>query len=320
MNGIIFDIKTFAIHDGPGIRTTVFLKGCPLRCRWCHNPEGLTQTRRVWHFEQQCIHCGACVSCCPHNAIINVDKGNLALDLNRCNHCGYCIDVCPTTSNRFDSQRMTVKQVLDRVLEDRVFYRGSSGGVTLSGGEPTFQSVFALELLKKIKEAGVSTAIETSMCCASDVWDKFIPLVDQFIVDLKCFDDKKHQEYTGASNQRILDNFRLLALKKKRILVRIPLIPGMTATEDNISAIARFVVKVRSDIPIELINYNPLAINKYSLLGVDYCVDAETTSFSSAEMTHFYDLIRNQKAVAYTDYQESSDVDLVHDTDTSYTY
>ena len=300
MDGIVFDIKTFAIHDGPGIRTTVFLKGCPLRCRWCHNPEGLAVRSGVWHFEKQCIHCMQCMACCPQQAIAQESDGTLWIRYDSCDDCGSCVQICPTTANCFDSRTMTVEQVVEQVLDDRVFYQGSQGGVTLSGGEPTAQSAFALALLRRLKEEGISTAIESCMYCPSQLWREFFPLVDQFIVDIKCFDSEEHRVFTGVDNALILDNFRHLAAEKQKILVRIPLIPGMTATTENLSQIAAFVVQVRSDIPIELMNYNPLAVNKYRLMGREYCISPEVKPYTRAELDTFYAVLQAEGAVCCT--------------------
>lgn len=296
MEAAVFDIKTFAIHDGPGIRTTVFLKGCPLRCRWCHNPEGLTASRRVWHFESRCIRCGICAESCPQNAVSVSASGEIKIDSELCSHCGVCAERCPTTAFCYDSRIMTVDDVLSQVSDDLVFYRGSHGGVTLSGGDPTFQHGFSLALLRCLKEKGISTAIESCMYCPSEVWQRFFPLTDSFIVDLKCFDPVLHKEWTGVDNALILQNFRLLAENKDSILVRIPLIPGMTATEENLSAIARFVVQTRPDIPIELINYNPLGANKYKLLNRTYCVSPDTKPYAAAELEVFYSYLTHEGA------------------------
>lgn len=297
MNATIFDIKTFAIHDGPGIRTTVFLKGCPLRCRWCHNPEGLSARPSVWHFENQCIRCGRCVVSCPQQAIRRDETGAPMPERGICLRCGSCVQACPTNAMCFDSRELSAEQVLEQVLDDAVFYRQSQGGVTLSGGEPTFQHEFALELLSRLKDAGISTTMESCMYCPGEIWTKFFPLVDQFIVDLKCFDEQRHRAFTGVSNRLILDNFRLLAAAKKHILVRIPLIPTMTATEENLSQIAAFVVSVRPDIPIELMNYNPLAPGKYRLMGKDYCLEPDTQPFTEPEMDAFYSCLQAEHAV-----------------------
>lgn len=292
--GTIFDIKTFAIHDGPGIRTTVFLKGCPLRCCWCHNPEGLTKQINVWHFSSKCMNCGRCFEACPSGAI--AEKGPVEINRSLCRRCGACVHACPTAALAFDGRSVTVDTVMKAVLEDQTFYRASHGGMTLSGGEPTSQPEFATALLLRGKEAYIHTAIESCMYCDSNIWMRFIPLVDQFIVDIKCFDTEKHYQYTGVHNEVILDNFKKIAAEKEQILVRIPLMKQMTGTEENIRAIAAFVRSVRADIPIELINYNPLASGKYHIMGQPYCYQADVTPFSREEMGRFYGMVQAEGA------------------------
>ena len=290
-SGIVFDIKTFAIHDGPGIRTTVFLKGCPLRCLWCQNPEGLEIQPQIWHFPAKCIGCKQCEAVCPHNAIEVGTEHWINREL--CCRCGLCADTCVTNSLAFDSKEMTVDEVTGRVLEDVVFYRNSHGGVTLSGGEATFQYSFSLALLQEFKRKNLHTAIESCMHCSPDVWKQFFPLIDKFIVDLKCMDSNQHKAFTGMDNHMILENFRILAENKEDILVRIPMIPGMTATHENVAAISSFVYSIRKTIPVELINYNPLAPGKYRIMGKQYCLDSDCNPLSRARLAELEEVVRD---------------------------
>ena len=280
--GVIFDVKTFAIHDGPGIRTTVFLKGCPLRCKWCHNPEGLSASPQIWHFPAKCIGCGQCVQSCPHGAVRA--RADAWIDPARCTGCGRCVETCSTTALCYDGRRVSAEEIAEQVSSDAVFYTASGGGVTLSGGEPTFQPAFALELLRLLKARGLHTGMESCMYCSPEVWRQFLPLVDQFIVDLKCLDPLQHRQLTGVENHVILDNFRTLAQCREQILVRTPLIPGMTATAENLDAIAAFVASVRADIPMELMNYNPLAPGKYRLMGKSYPIAPDVQPFTKTEL------------------------------------
>lgn len=282
IEGVIFDIKAFAIHDGPGIRTTIFLKGCPLRCKWCHNPEGLSAKPQLWHFPSKCIGCGACVRACPCGAV-RAQPDNW-IDRLRCDNCGRCADACSAAALCYDGRRVAVDEIVERAVSDEVFYQTSGGGVTLSGGEPTFQPEFALELLRQMKQRGLNTTIESCMYCRREVWQEFIPLVDQFIVDLKCMDSEQHKQLTSVDNQIILDNFRILAAQKEKILVRTPLIPGMTSDSENLCRIASFVASVRADIPMELMNYNTLAPGKYRLMGETYVPGDKIRPFGKMEL------------------------------------
>lgn len=294
MQGTIFDIKSFAIHDGSGIRTTVFLKGCPLRCRWCHNPEGLSPRPQKWWFANKCIGCRLCVAACKNGALHHTQEDGTSIDRELCKGCGMCVSACPTEALCYDGYQTDSDAVIAKVLEDRVFYRNSGGGVTLSGGEPTMQSAFALEILRGLHRGGIQTGIETCMYCPQDVWREFVDTVDEFMVDIKCFDADLHKKYTGVNNDGIMDNFCYLATHRDRVLVRIPLIPGMTAKEENLRDIARFVHGVNPELRIELMNYNPLAVGKYRLMKKDYCLDDEVRPYSTDELDKFCCIIEKE--------------------------
>ena len=295
MNGNVFDIKKFAVHDGPGIRTTLFLKGCPLKCIWCHNPEGIDTSRSLWYFEKKCIKCDACLTACTYNALSSIPEDVAYIKINQmnCIRCGSCVEVCPTSAIRFDSYEADVETVVETLLQDKSFYAKSGGGITISGGDPLFQADFSKAVLYECKEANIHTAIETSMCARRELLESFIGLVDLFIVDIKLFDPNEHKKYTGADNKLILSNFEMLSHNKQKILVRIPLIPQITTTSKNIESIGRFVFETSPETAIELINFNPLAENKYRLLGQDYRFLAGMKPFSNEKLDYFYSLLTN---------------------------
>jgi pyruvate formate lyase activating enzyme len=265
MNGMIFDIMRFAVHDGPGIRTTLFLKGCPLRCVWCQNPEGLCLQKQLWWFKNKCIFCRKCLPVCPESVRAAVD-GEIRIDRRSCVKCGKCVEICPTGAMAFDGCDISVENAVTELEKDRVFYETSGGGITLSGGDPLFQHEFAESVLRGCKAVRLHTAVETSLTAEWGAIEKMLPVTDLWICDLKEIDSDKHREFTGQPNERIFENFKQLAGCGADMLVRIPLIPGFTDRDENVQGIAAFVRSVRNDLEIELMNYNPLAPNKYRLM------------------------------------------------------
>lgn len=282
MTGEIFDIKHFAVHDGPGIRTTIFLKGCPLHCVWCHNPEGMRRGKDLWVKREACIHCETCIHTCPKQAL-RMKDGEVSIDRSFCDFCNKCVEKCPARAMQRIDRQAEVKELVDLVTREEIFTRVSGGGVTISGGEPLYQPEFLKELLQGMKQAGVPTCIETSMFAKQEVLESIAPYVDQFLVDIKILDEETHKKYTGVSNQQILSNFRYLAGLGKPILVRIPLIPGITATEENLRAIRAFVDSVNPEIPIEVLNFNSFAGSKYRFLDQKYFND-ELRAFPREEL------------------------------------
>ena len=272
MQGVVFDIKRFAIHDGPGIRTSVFLKGCPLTCLWCQNPEGISQEITLWYFHSKCIRCGDCINICPENALsADVDRSHyIHIDRSLCTSCGACVRVCPSTALSFVGTKMEHEDVVKELLKDETFYRSSGGGVTLTGGDPFAQTAFSRAVLKGVKVHGIHTAIETCLLTTRKDLESLLPYVDLFLVDLKVDEPTKHTEYTGASNELIKENFTWLAENHGAIVVRIPVIPGYTDSEENLKAIGSYVAGTDPRIPIELVNFNPLARDKYAVLSENY--------------------------------------------------
>ena len=289
MNGFVFEVKRFAVHDGPGLRTTLFLKGCPLRCPWCQNPEGLHLEPHLWYKEADCLRCGNCVVSCQERALALDER--VHIDRAACTLCKRCLDACPTGALLLDGREVSADEAEETLLQDAVFY-AEGGGITLSGGEVMAQWPFALELLRRMRARGVDTAIETCLLVKQDVLSRFLELVDHFIVDIKYFDGAEHRRVLGESNELILANYRYLVEKGADVLVRTPLIPGYTATEANIRAIARFVRLTDANARYELLNFNPLCRSKYAALEEDYPVSGQP--FSAGEMEAFYAILREE--------------------------
>jgi pyruvate formate lyase activating enzyme len=289
MTGTIFETKRFAVHDGPGIRTTLFLKGCPLKCPWCQNPEGMRREIRLWHRPRGCVKCGNCVGACPHGALSLTDR--VHIDHGLCRRCGRCIKACPVSALSLDGREITPEDAAAPLLKDRVFFE-DGGGVTLSGGEVFAQWRFALEILAICRAEGVDTAIESCMAVSPDVLERFLPVVDHFIMDIKYMDPQVHRAVLGMDNRLILDNHRFLVERGADVLVRTPLIPGYTATEENVRAIARYLVQADPDAKYELLNFNPLCRSKYAALERDYPV--EGGAISAARMAAFHDILKQE--------------------------
>jgi glycyl-radical enzyme activating protein family len=293
MDGNIIDIKRFTLHDGAGIRSTVFLKGCGLHCAWCHNPEGIRDAIDLWYLPRQCIRCRACLSSCTASALSARDEEEpfIVIDRLRCTRCGECVEACPTGALSFDGRRLSSEVVAETLLRDRQFYLESGGGVTISGGDPLVQHDFAMDILRRCREVGVHTAIETCLQGAWELVEAFLSLTDLFIVDLKLADTELHREYTGQDNRLIRENYRRLAELGVPMLTRSPLVPRVTATADNIRAIARFVAECNPGSELELINFNPLAENKYLLMDRDRDFFRDMSPLGAPELAELYAIV-----------------------------
>jgi len=270
-SAIVFNIQRHSIHDGPGIRTNVFLKGCPLSCIWCCNPESIKKEIEIGFDRSKCIKCKKCIEKCKFDAINpNIDdEEGYKIDDSKCVVCGKCIEVCPTSALSFVGRKITVDELLNEIESDNIFYKTSSGGVTFTGGEPLLQIDFIEEILKKTYENNISSSVET---CGNVPWENFeriIPYVDFFLYDLKHMDTKTHKKYTGSENNLIISNLRKLSEKTDNIILRIPLIPGINDDDSNIKGI----IKLVSDLNINEINllpYHRLGIGKYISKKKDY--------------------------------------------------
>jgi pyruvate formate lyase activating enzyme len=265
-NAPIIDIKRFAVHDGGGIRTTVFLKGCPLNCVWCHNPEGISRRPQIAYYQTKCIGCGECVSICDEGAHTVAD-GRHIFNRGSCIGCGRCADVCLGGAITFYGREMTVDELLPLLLEDRDFYENSGGGVTLSGGECLIYPDFCAELLERLKAEGIHTAIDTCGCVSRDNINKVIPYTDIFLYDVKAIDDDVHKKCTGVSNSIILENLRYLDSILKPVEIRIPYVPGYNSNQ--IGKIGDFLSTLSNVQKIRVLAYHNYAGSKYAALGMN---------------------------------------------------
>jgi pyruvate formate lyase activating enzyme len=267
--GVIFDIKRFAVHDGPGIRTTVFFKGCPLRCLWCHNPESIKIDRQIVFFQNKCIGCGECFKRCPNHAVESTPEGRKYYK-DKCTLCGTCVEYCYAEATVMQGKKASVQEVIDEVKKDIPFYENSGGGATLSGGEPTMQPEFCIALLQESKKAGMHTALDTSGFVRWETFQKILEYVDMVLFDVKHIDSAKHKEFTGVPNELILSNLRKLDELGIPIEIRIPLIPGYNDSEDNLSNACKLFSELKNLQRVKLLPYHRLGEGKYERLEMEY--------------------------------------------------
>jgi pyruvate formate lyase activating enzyme len=282
LTGLVSNIQRFSVHDGPGIRTTVFLKGCTLRCFWCHNPETIGRDLELQLHPDRCIGCQECIRVCPEGAQTLNEEGEPVYYREKCVACGACVEVCYAGARELTAREMTVESVVEEVLQDRPFYDNSGGGVTLSGGEPVYQPAFSYMILSRCRDEGVATAIETA---GNVPWEKLaelLPVTDLVMMDLKHMDPEKHRWAVGASNRLLLANARRLIETDKPIIFRTPVVPTVNDTPEEIGAIAAFVREmreIRADatdgsegpaISLELLPFHRMAGDKYNSMGLSY--------------------------------------------------
>ncbi|MBC3887920.1 glycyl-radical enzyme activating protein [Acetobacterium paludosum] len=290
LEGIVFDIQRFSIHDGPGIRTIVFLKGCPLSCWWCCNPEAQSLKPLMMYQVDRCVHCGLCLPVCPQGALSS--ETDAFIDREKCIGCGACAKICPTEALVLKGKKMTVNEVVDILKKDEAIYRHSNGGITISGGEALVQYGFTTELLKACKINGWHTAVETTGYIGSEsAINEVFSYLDLALLDVKSYNDEIHKKYTGVSNALIHKNAKIIAGMTKTV-VRVPTIPGVNANEKEIRAICGFAATLKGVDTIHLLPYHTYGENKYELLGRPYKLE-KTPSLTEPEIDALEEVVKS---------------------------
>ena len=267
LNPLVFDIKRYAINDGPGIRIVIFLKGCNLDCVWCHNPEGISAGQERMYAQTKCIQCGTCVAACPEQAIVLTGDG-IVTDNLLCSLTGLCAAVCPTTAIEMTGKRMSLEEILAEIEKERVFFDQSGGGVTFSGGEPLLHPDFLIKLLDECGKRGIHRAVDTAGLVNSEILMDIASRTDLFLYDLKMMDPERHRQWTGVPNEKILQNLKLLASAGAKMIIRIPLIGGVNDDPENMDETARFVASLDGEKKeVNLLPYHKIAQTKYQKLG-----------------------------------------------------
>jgi len=294
LKALVFQIQKMSTEDGPGIRTTVFLKSCPLKCIWCHNPESILKKKQLEWFKHKCIGCKICIETCPQGAL-TLDEDGMHIDRDKCDSCGLCSDECPSTALHMYGELWDLEDLYYEIQKDKVYYTQSHGGITVSGGEPTLQPDFLLQFLKKCKENGISTALDTCGYASKKIYEKLLPYVDLVLFDIKEINSEKHENYTGVPNTLILENAAWISnyVKKngKELWVRTPIIPNYTATEENIKGIGEFIVNKLHNIPErwDLLSFNNLCTAKYERLDMNWALK-DFPLISIDEMDYFVEI------------------------------
>jgi pyruvate formate lyase activating enzyme len=265
----VLNISRMTVHNGPGIRTLIQFKGCPLRCVWCSTPESQSDKPELAVFPDKCIYCNQCLAVCPTNAVYLNDT-MLSIDRNKCNVCGKCASVCYSEALRLLGREMTVTEIVQEVKKDEVAYKHSNGGVTLSGGEPLLEIQFTVELLQSLSRSGISAGVDTSGYVPSKNLELTLPYVSFFLWDIKLMDEQKHKEFTGVSNRLILDNLNLITKKGVPVYVRVPLIPGYTDSKENIKATCEFAQGLASLVEVDLLPLHHFGMARYASLNRPY--------------------------------------------------
>lgn len=272
--GLITDIQRFSLNDGPGIRSTVFFKGCNMHCTWCHNPETISMKNNLLFYDQKCIGCGKCFEVCPMQ-VHERKNGMHLIHRDKCISCGKCAEECYPQALAMAGKEVDTDYVIKEVLQDRLYYKNSGGGVTLSGGEVLMQMDFAKDICERLHNEGVEVAIESNMSLPFDTIKELIDMVDLVMMDVKIFDDTNHKKYTGVSNANVIENLKKLNEINKPVIVRTPLIPGVADSLDNLRNIAKLLEGMENVICYELLNFNPLGDSKYKGLNEENAFEGE---------------------------------------------
>jgi pyruvate formate lyase activating enzyme len=295
----VFNIKRFAVHDGPGIRTTVFIKDCRLHCPWCQNPEGISHVKNLLYQKNKCIQCHQCISACPENVIIANAEKYIWIDRNNCTLCDNCVNVCPTGALEFDSKEWKISDLTQELLKDKVFFEESNGGITISGGEPLLYPEIILELANELKKNAVHLAVETSLMVSEKKLQEVVDVFDLFILDIKLLYKTDAQKTIGLNLELYKKNLELLFANDAELICRFPLIPDYTTSETNLyasnSLINSLNNKYKRNVQIEPINFNPLIKSKCLQLGKPLPVLNNWNKFTQTEMQYFYSKLNHER-------------------------
>jgi pyruvate formate lyase activating enzyme len=306
----VLEIQRMSTEDGPGIRTTVFFKGCSLKCKWCHNPESISMQPQVHWIDSRCLGCKTCIDVCPSNALSLTSKG-VAINRSTCKGCGTCAEECPTTAMELLGKEWTLDDLTNEVVKDKAYFEKSGGGITVSGGEPGMQAEFVGLLLKSVREKGIHTALDTCGLCSTEALERLLPYASMVLYDIKEIETEKHKLFTGEYNDRILDNLLYIAeyirghVYPATLWIRTPIIPDMTAREENIFRIGNFIAKNLGDVVNrwELCAFNNLCKDKYIRLGKEWLLK-DTLLLQKESMERFAQLARasgiNPEIVVWT--------------------
>ncbi|MFW9847716.1 MAG: glycyl-radical enzyme activating protein [Candidatus Thorarchaeota archaeon] len=295
--GLVFKIERMTTDDGPGLRTTIYFNKCLLNCAWCHNPESIPQSPQLQWIDHKCIKCLNCLEACQEHAL-KFEKDDLKILREKCTSCRDCVDACPSTALTMFGRWWDLEELFHEVEKEKVFFKRTNGGITVSGGEPTLQPDFLLQFLKQCKNDGISTALDTCGYSSKKIYQDLLPFVDIVLLDLKVMDSEQHQEYTGVRNNTILENAKWIAhyVKEndKTMWIRTPLIPKYTATDENVMRIGEFIVNELYNIPDiwDLLAFNKLCAIKYSRLGIAWPLENEPL-MTRDEMEHFLDIAKS---------------------------
>ena len=292
MNGNITDIQRFSLHDGPGIRTTVFFKGCNMRCSWCHNPETIGFKNDLLYYDKNCIHCGYCLDTCKNGVHSVSTNGAHQIDKNKCLLCGECVKGCFSEALKFAARSVSADEVMQEIIADRAYYEESGGGVTLSGGEALCQAEFAESIIDRCRKERISVAVETNLLHDFDKIKHILKKLDLVMFDIKIFDDEEHKKHTGVSNKLVFENAKKLDELGVPFIVRTPLIPGVTDSNENILAIAEFTSILKNLSVYELLNFNPLGGSKYTAIDKNNHF-ADAKPLSKERLSELAELTKN---------------------------